>query len=80
MGKIKVRNRDRLKELEIQLAAERDLRVRATNELNRRIDNLCELIIEIDKKMDTKLDTVSNRDNSDICDNVLIDYDNDCAP
>lgn len=76
MGKFKVRLSARVDALAGSVAAHR----RDINQLNRRIDNLVELITEIDKKLDTPTGNGNNRDNSDICDNVLIDYDNDCAP
>lgn len=58
MGQIKVRNRDRIK----TLMARMELRRQAENEINRRIDNLAELVAEHDKLLDVIRD---KRDNGD---------------
>lgn len=56
MGQI--RNRDRIK----TLMARMELRRQAENEINRRIDNLAELVAEHDKLLDVIRD---KRDNGD---------------
>lgn len=68
MGKIKLTNRYRIGMLEAAMK----LRRQGENNLNRRIDNLCELVAEMDKK----LDSISNiRDNSNGDSNPYIDQE-----